>query len=132
MRNRSKGYLEKTIRRKTGRAIDDYRMIGEGDRVLVAVSGGKDSIVLMNVLALLRAAAPVHYDLVPIHVRSGFETGFEHVQAWIEEELGYNVVIVEHPIREILETVGDPDKSPCALCSRLRRGRLYHLAREEG
>ncbi|HOJ13362.1 MAG TPA: ATP-binding protein [Deltaproteobacteria bacterium] len=132
MKQRSFAYLERLLRKKTGQAIHDYRMIEEGDRVMVAVSGGKDSLVLVKILSLLRRAAPVEYELMPVYVNSGFDSGFDRVKAWIEDTLGLDVIIHDAYIREILDTVGDPDKSPCALCSRLRRGHLYSLATQMG
>lgn len=132
MRHSSKKYLEKVLRRKAGRAISDYRMISAGDRVLVAVSGGRDSLVMMKVLALLRKVAPVDFDIVPVHVRTGYETGFDRIEDWIGQTLGYETVVYDSLISQILETTCDKDKSPCALCSRLRRGALYGLAEERG
>lgn len=99
---------------------------------MVAVSGGKDSIVLLKVLAMLKNAAPVDFEIVPIHVATGFEHGFEAVQAWAEEHLSLTIRVYDSGISQILESVSDPEKSPCALCSRLRRGVLYTMAHEEG
>jgi len=132
VRHSSKKYLEKVLRRKAGRAISDYRMISAGDRVLVAVSGGRDSLVMMKVLALLRKVAPVDFDIVPVHVRTGYEAGFDRIENWIGQTLGYETVVYDSLISQILETTCDKDKSPCALCSRLRRGALYGLAEERG
>ena len=131
MRYTSRRYLEKQIRRKAGQAIQDYRMIRNGDRVLVAVSGGKDSIVMMKVLSILRTVAPVDFEIVPVHVMTGYESGFDRIRTWIRETLGYETIVHESFISQILEAAGDPDKSPCALCSRLRRGMLYTLAEEK-
>ncbi len=132
MKRRSRSFIERLVRRKTGEAIHDHRMIFAGDRVMVAVSGGRDSIVLMKVLSLLRSASPVEYELVPVHINSGFESGFARVKEWIEEELGLKVLVCDAYIDRILKVAGDPEKSPCALCSRLRRGRLYGLASDMG
>lgn len=132
MRYTSRKYLERLIRRKAGQAIHDYRMIKNGDRVLVALSGGKDSIVLLKILAILKACSPVDFEILPVHIRTGYETGFDRVQAWVRDALGCEVVIHESYMSRILEEVGDPDKSPCALCSRLRRGMLYTLAGQAG
>ncbi|HNY64489.1 MAG TPA: ATP-binding protein [Deltaproteobacteria bacterium] len=118
--------------RKTGTAVSDYRMIGHGDRILVAVSGGKDSIVLLKVLYELNRSAPVEFELVPVHVATGFEKDFHRIQDWALEELGVTIRVFQSGIGEILEKVADPEKSPCALCSRLRRGVLYTMAHEEG
>lgn len=125
-------YFEKRIRKKAGTAIHDYRMIEEGDKVLVAVSGGKDSIVLLKVLADLRRAAPVSFDIIPVHIATGFERDFPRIAHWIEKTLDLKTLVVESGISEILKESSDPDKSPCALCSRLRRGNLYSLAQELG
>ncbi len=127
----SRRLIEKRVLRKAGSAVHDYRMIADGDRVLVAVSGGKDSIVLLKVLAELKSAAPVDFDLVPIHVATGFEKDFDRIQCWIRENLGMEVRVFDSGISEILAHSSDPEKSPCALCSRLRRGVLYTLAYEE-
>jgi len=124
--------LEKRVLRKTGTAVSDYRMIGHGDRILVAVSGGKDSIVLLKVLYELNRSAPVEFELVPVHVATGFEKDFHRIQDWALEELGVTIRVFQSGIGEILEKVADPEKSPCALCSRLRRGVLYTMAHEEG
>lgn len=132
VRYTSRRYLEKLIRRKAGQAIHDYRMIREGDRVLVAVSGGKDSIVMMKILAALRKAAPVNYELIPVHIKTGFEKDFERISEWVRESLGYEVLVHDGEIAQIMDLAADPDKSPCALCSRLRRGKLYGLAEEMG
>jgi tRNA 2-thiocytidine biosynthesis protein TtcA len=80
----------------------------------------------------LREAAPLEFELIPVHVRTGFDEGFERVSAWIEENTGHKVIIHEGGIAEIMRTTSDPEKSPCALCSRLRRGILYSLASEMG
>ncbi len=125
-------YFEKRVLRKAGTAVHDYRMIENGDRILAAVSGGKDSIVLLKVLAELKGAAPVSFEVVPVHVSTGFEKDFERITVWVKEELGFEVRIFDSGIKEILEHVSDPEKSPCALCSRLRRGVLYSLAKREG
>ncbi|HOI06501.1 MAG TPA: ATP-binding protein [Deltaproteobacteria bacterium] len=124
--------MEKRVLRKTGTAVSDYRMIGHGDRILVAVSGGKDSIVLLKVLYELNRSAPVEFELVPVHVATGFEKDFHRIQDWALEELGVTIRVFQSGIGEILEKVADPEKSPCALCSRLRRGVLYTMAHEEG
>lgn len=132
MIHNTKRYFEKGIRKKTGAAIHDYRMIKDGDRILVAVSGGKDSIVLLKVLSDLRRAAPVVFEILPVHISTGFEKGFSRIEQWIKDDLHLDVMVIESHIAEILNESSDPDKSACALCSRLRRGRLYSLAREIG
>jgi len=128
----TKRYFEKRIRKKTGSAIHDYSMIEQGDKVLVAVSGGKDSIVLLKVLSDLHKAAPVEFEIIPVHIATGFEEDFSRIADWVRDTLHLDIQVVDSRISEILKEVSDPEKSPCALCSRLRRGCLYALAGEIG
>ncbi len=130
MSSTSKRFLEKQLRHKAGEAIHDYRMIREGDRVMVAVSGGKDSIVMMKILSLLKKSAPISYEIIPVHIRTGFELDFDRIALWIRKNLKLDVIVHDGQISEILDMVNDPEKSACALCSRLRRGKLYALAEE--
>jgi tRNA 2-thiocytidine biosynthesis protein TtcA len=125
-------YFGKAIRKHTGRAISDYSMINNGDKVIVAVSGGKDSIVLLQILHMLQKAAPVDFGLFPVHVSTGFEKGFDAVSSWSESELGLKIDIIDSGIARILAEASDPEKSPCALCSRIRRGVLYTHAAKTG
>ncbi|HPX17224.1 MAG TPA: ATP-binding protein [Deltaproteobacteria bacterium] len=128
----SRRYFEKRLRKKVGTAIHDYGMIRQGDRIMVAVSGGKDSLVLLKVLIDLQKSAPVEYEVFPVHLSTGFEKDFPRIAEWARSTLGTEIRVIETGISDILARVSDPEKSPCALCSRLRRGRLYSLAREEG
>ena len=132
MPQRSKHYYEKRLRNKVGEAIHDFRMIEHGDRVMVAVSGGKDSLVMIKILAALKKAAPIEYELIPVHVATGYELDFPHIADWIRDSFGLEVLVHDAQISEILNLISDPEKSPCALCSRLRRGKLYALAEEIG
>ncbi|HEY9160102.1 MAG TPA: ATP-binding protein [Desulfomonilia bacterium] len=125
-------YFEKAIRKNAGRAISDYSMIKDGDKVMVAISGGKDSIVLLKILHLLQKAAPVDFEFWPVHVSTGYEKGFDAVSSWSESELGLKIDIINSGISAILAGSSDPEKSPCALCSRLRRGVLYTHASRTG
>jgi tRNA 2-thiocytidine biosynthesis protein TtcA len=132
MKNHGKEYFEKVVRKYAGREISDYSMIENGDKVIVAVSGGKDSIVLLKILHLLQKAAPVDFELWPVHVKTGFEKGFDAVSSWSESELGLKIEVIDSGIDRILDESSDPEKSPCALCSRLRRGVLYTRATMTG
>jgi len=125
-------HFERSIRKLTGTAISDYSMIKKGDKVIVAVSGGKDSIVLLKILHLLQKAAPVDFELLPVHVCTGFEKGIDNIISWAKAELSIDILIINSNISSILETSADPSKSPCALCSRLRRGVLYTFAKNIG
>jgi tRNA 2-thiocytidine biosynthesis protein TtcA len=118
----------RALTRKTGRAIQDYRMIQEGDRVLVAVSGGKDSYVLLDLLETLRRRSPIRFDLVACNVDQGY-AGFR--SDVIEEHLrsgGYAYHIETTEIAATIRKKMDPEDTHCSLCARLRRGVLYRLA----
>lgn len=131
MNYNTRKYYEKRVLRKAGTAIHDFRMIEHGDRILVAVSGGKDSIVLLKVLTALKRSAPIEFEIFPVHISTGFEQGFDQIQEWAETCLGLHIQVFDSGIKEILTHSSDPEKSPCALCSRLRRGILYSLAKKE-
>jgi len=124
--------LERTLTRKVGRAIRDYRMIEEGDRILVAVSGGKDSYTLLDLLERLRRRSPVRFELVACTVDQGY-AGFR--ADIIEEHLragGYRYHIETTGIAGTIRRKMDPRDTLCSLCARLRRGALYRLADELG
>ncbi len=128
----SKRYIERKIRKKVGTAIDDYKMISEGDKVIVAVSGGKDSIVLLKMLHDMRTSAPIDFELIPVYLETEFVKNFDHIAEWSKETLGMDIMKIPTHISAIVQEVSDPEKSPCAICSRLRRGHLYSLAQEIG
>ncbi len=125
-------FIEKKIRKKVGTAIKDYMMIHPGDKVLVAVSGGVDSIVLLKLLHDLKVASPVQFEIIPVHLDTGFESGFDGIASWSRISLGLDIKVVQTHISRILEQSSNPSKSPCGLCSRLRRGVLYHIASSMG
>ncbi len=124
--------LEKKILRKTGQAIAEFGMIADGDRVLVALSGGKDSWTLLHCLEILRRRAPVAFELHAVTVHPGFP-GFrtEPLEEYCAAH-GYRHFVERSRIYDIVEAKRHPGTSYCAFCSRLRRGVLYGIARREG
>jgi tRNA 2-thiocytidine biosynthesis protein TtcA len=129
---RTPGRTEYRIRRLAGKAIGDFGLVEEGDRILVALSGGKDSWTLLHMLELLRRRAPVSFSLTALTVHPGFP-GFS--TGGIEEYCranGFEHHVVSAPIHELMLTKLGPDDIPCALCSRIRRGVLYTRASELG
>ncbi len=124
--------LENSIRRLVGRAIGDFSLIQDQDRVLVALSGGKDSWTLLHVLDQLRRRAPIGFSLVVVTVHPGFP-GFETgpIEAYLRVH-DYEFRIVHAPIHKLLLDKLTDDDTPCALCARIKRGVLYTQARELG
>lgn len=113
------------------RAVDDYNMIGDGDRVAVGVSAGKDSLTLLCALAELRRFYPNKFDLVAITVDMGFEgTDFSGIRK-LCDDLDVEYRIVPTQISKIIFDVRK-EKNPCSLCAKMRRGALYNYAREIG
>ena len=124
--------LAKRLRRQVGRAIGDYRMIEDGDRVMVALSGGKDSWTLLDVLLQLREAAPVSFELVAVNLDQKQPDFPEHVIPDYCRSLGVPCHVIEQDTYSVVKRVVPENKTMCGLCSRLRRGALYRYARENG
>lgn len=125
--------LERNLLKKAGRAIGDYGMIEEGDRVMVALSGGKDSWTLLHVLERLRRKAPIGFSLIAVTINPGFP-GFrsDTVEAYLKG-LKLNYLIERSNIYGVIkEQGGDDEEGYCSFCARLRRGILYRLAGELG
>jgi tRNA 2-thiocytidine biosynthesis protein TtcA len=124
--------LEARIAKKTTKAITDFKLIEDGDRIMVGLSGGKDSWALLQTLDILRQRAPIRFSLVAVNVDSGYKDYKHDVIARTCEERGWEYRIEHTGIGEIIEDVLDDDKTPCSLCARLRRGVLYRIADEVG
>ena len=120
--------LETRLAKKTTKAITDFGMIEDGDRVMVGLSGGKDSWALIQVLDVLRRRAPITFSIVAVNVDSGYE-GYQHkAVAAACAERGWEFYSEHTSIGAVIEDKLDPDQTPCSLCARLRRGVLYRMA----
>ncbi|WP_299983704.1 ATP-binding protein [Desulfobacula sp.] len=123
--------LKKRIDRAVGKAIHDWDMISENERILVGVSGGTDSQALLNILFSLKKRAPVNFDILPVHIDAGFEDSFaKELENYIEDT--YGPLKIEYKDYGVLAHSDINRENPCFLCSRLRRKRLFEIAQEQG
>lgn len=127
-----KNKLHKRLRRETGRAIKDFNMIEEGDKVMVCISGGKDSLTMLDILMDLQRRAPINFELVAVNLDQK-QPGFpEDVLPKYFESVGVKWEVLEEDTYSLVKDIVPEGKTYCGWCSRFRRGIFYSYAKREG
>jgi tRNA 2-thiocytidine biosynthesis protein TtcA len=124
--------LEARIAKKTTKAITDFNLIEDGDRIMVGLSGGKDSWALLQTLDILRQKAPIDFTLISVNVDSGYKEYKHDLIRKTCDERGWDLRIEHTSIGEVMDDLLESNATPCSLCARLRRGVLYRIASEVG
>lgn len=124
--------LHKRIRRDAGRAISDFKMIEDGDRIMVCLSGGKDSYTMLDILLSLQKSAPIKFEVVAVNLDQK-QPGFpEHILPSYLDKLGIEYYIINRDTYSVVKQKVPEGRTTCGLCSRLRRGTLYAFAEDIG
>lgn len=126
-----KSKIFKSICRQAGQAIADYKMIAGGDRLMVGLSGGKDSMTLMHVLTYLQRHAPIDFEITAVTFNPGFPGFDSAVIRHYAQAHKWNHHVIDFAMDDFLKEKG-AERRPCVLCSRIRRGKLYGKAEELG
>ena len=125
------GMIQSKVNRAVGKAIHDYNMILDQDNILVAVSGGTDSLALLNILFSFQKKAPVEFNIVPVYIDLGFENSFaKDLESYVNQH--YGPIRIEYTDYGTYAHSEKNKENPCFLCSRLRRKRIFEIAQELG
>jgi tRNA 2-thiocytidine biosynthesis protein TtcA len=124
--------LEARVAKKVTRAIIEHRLIEDGDRVMVGLSGGKDSWALIQILDVLKRRAPIEFSIVAVNVNSGYERFRHDLVTGACAARGWECRVEHTTIGAVIDDILDDGETPCSLCARLRRGVLYRIATDLG
>jgi tRNA 2-thiocytidine biosynthesis protein TtcA len=124
--------LEARLAKKVTRAITEYDLVEDGDRVMVGLSGGKDSWALIQMLSVLQKRAPIDFSIVAVNVNSGYANFRHDIVTKACAERGWELHVEHTTIGAVIDDILDDGETPCSLCARLRRGVLYRIAKSVG